>query len=258
MGCNCMKSSKADNEEQETLTPRIVQSASRNHVHQPPMTKGSVPQQYVATKAIGGEEVDATSPSISPAAETVRGSATYAEILPNPITISSINGLSKGNTVSSTFIKSAAGGETVKPATPPKSAQHESMSLWKAAYDEVKNTDAHLIKDLETVIKADASISAETDLKEQIALVVRVQKDRMESKQWSFPWFNKTLKVREVVDNIFSMLDKSNELISMGMNYAPIYVSIPWSAVAALLPVQFDLSSSRSIPLLTAFTAHNE
>lgn len=106
------------------------------------------------------------------------------------------------------------------------------------------------------MIKADASISAETDLKEQIALVVKVQKDRMESKQWSFPWFSKTLKMREVVDNIFSMLSKSKELISMGMNYAPIYVSIPSSAVAALLPVQFYWSS-KSIPLLTAFTAHD-
>jgi hypothetical protein len=146
----------------------------------------------------------------------------------------------------------------VKPPAPPKSAQDESTSLWKAAYDAVKNTDARLIEDLESVIKADASILAESDLKEQIALVVRIQKERMESKQWSFPWFSKKLKMREVVDNIFSMLDKSKELISMGVSYAPTYVSIPWSAVAALLPVLFDLSSSRNIPLLTAFTAHDE
>jgi hypothetical protein len=235
--------------------------------------KSSVPQQnaagaevkdtpvdpkLVATKAVDGEAVDATNPSISPAPEPVHGSANDAEILPNPINLSPTNELSKDNMFSSALVHSAAGDRTVKPPAPPKSAQDESTSLWKAAYDEIKKTDPSLIEDLETVIKADASISAETDLKEQIALVVKVQNDKMESKQWSFPWFGKTLKVREVVDNIFSMLDKSKELISMGMNYAPIYVSIPWSAVAALLPVRVYLSTLRGIPLLMALTAHDE
>ncbi|KAF4624234.1 hypothetical protein G7Y89_g13939 [Cudoniella acicularis] len=199
MGCNCLKSSKADNEEQATLTPRIVRSASRNHASQPPMTKSSVPQRcsagaevkdtpagqkIVATKTIiDGEAVDVTNPSLSPVVKTVHGSTDNAEI-------SSPNKLSKSNTVSSTSVHSAAS---------PKSAHDESTSLWKAAYDEVKNTDPSLIEDLETVIKADASISAEADLKEQIALVVKVQKDRMESKQWSFPWFGKTLKIRELM-----------------------------------------------------------
>ena len=254
-----MKLPEADNKEQETLAPRIVRNASRNHVHQPNMTKIGVPLQYaagteargapvgpglVSTEVIDGEEVDATNPSIPQAAETVHRSATDTEIPQNIMTISSTNELSGSNTVTSTFIQSAAGCRTVRPPALPTSAQHESTSLWKAAYNEVRNIDPCLIEDLETVIKADASISVETDLKEQMLLVVNFQKDRMESRQWSFPWFSKTLKMREVVDNIFSMLDKSKALISIGMNYAPIYVSIPWSAVAALLPVRFYLSSS--------------
>ena len=41
-----------------------------------------------------------------------------------------------------------------------------------------------------------------------------------------------------MVDNILSLPDKSKELISIGINVTPVYVSIPWSAVVALLPVR--------------------
>ncbi|PQE17175.1 ankyrin repeat protein [Rutstroemia sp. NJR-2017a WRK4] len=127
--------------------------------------------------------------------------------------------------------------ELIKLPMPPN---REATSLWETAYNELRKTECRLIEDLEAVIKTDASLSSGTDLKDQIDRVVKFQKERMESKQWSFPWLNKTLKAREVVGNIFSMLNKSSGLISMGMNFAPVYVSIPWSAVAALVPLMMS------------------
>jgi hypothetical protein len=212
----------------------------------------------VATNATDGEGVEATNPSISGAADTIPENETGPKTLPDPLATGITGGPSKIKTGSSTFVQSVGGSRISEQLTPPKSPLHETTNLWKTAYDELRKTECRLIEDLEAVIKADVSLSAETDLKYQIGLVVKFQKDRMESKQWSFPWFGKTLKVREVVGNIFSMLDKSSELVSMGMNFAPIYVSIPWSAVAALLPVRLYIPSSQIVQMLTASTAHDE
>ena len=190
----------------------------------------------MATNATDGEGVESANPSISGAANTVPENETGPKTLPDPLATGITDGPSKIKTGSSTFVQSMAGSRIAEQLTPPKSPQHETTNLWK--------TECRLIEGLETVIKADVSLSAETDLKDQIGLVVKFQRDRMESKQWSFPRFGKTLKVREVVVNIFSMLDKSSELVPMGMNFAPTYVSIPWPAMAALLPVRLYIPSS--------------
>ena len=120
---------------------------------------------------------------------------------------------------------------------------NESTSLWKTAYDLLKEQEPALVDDLENVIKFDATISLEIDVKEQMSAVAIAQREKMESKQWSFPWFGMTLKVRDIVDNIFSLIDKSQSLIATGMNFAPIYASIPWTAVAALIPVSTKRST---------------
>jgi hypothetical protein len=237
MRCNCLKPSKLDDE--VAPTPRVIPKASGSQANQPPVTKSSVPQKYVA-------------------ADTVPENETGSKTLPDPLAIDTTNGRSKIKASASTFVQSVTRNNIAEQLTPPKSPPHEITNLWKTAYIELRKTECRLIEDLEAVIKADVSLSAETDLKDQIDLVVKLQKDRMESRQWSFPWFGKTLMVREAVGNIFSMLGKGTELVSMGMNFAPTYVSLAWSAVAALLPVRFYIPSSQTVQMLTASTAHDE
>jgi len=101
---------------------------------------------------------------------------------------------------------------------------NEHSSLWKAAYEHLKKAEPRLIEDLETPIKPDASIESQTDIKSQIGAVVKVQKERLESRQWSFPWFGKTVKAREAVDNIFSLVNKSSGIISAGMTLPPMFL----------------------------------
>lgn len=50
-------------------------------------------------------------------------------------------------------------------------------------------------------------------------------------------WNDKPKKVKDVVYKILKITDKASCLIAMGMAYAPPYISLPWAAIGAILPV---------------------
>ncbi|PQE26413.1 Ankyrin repeat-containing domain protein [Rutstroemia sp. NJR-2017a BBW] len=272
MRCNCLKPSKADDE--VTLTPRVIPKTSGSQANQPPVTKSSVPQQHV----VGVSE--ATKISASPAAKVIQVGGGTFKVLPNlgatnaddgvgvkaiNPSISGLDTVPESETNLQPLADPLATGITDRlseidndSSTSAQSTTETTTSLWETAYNELRKTDSSLIEDLEAVIKADASLSKETDLKAQIDGVVKIQKTRMESKQWQFSWFNEPVKTRDVIENIFSMLTKGSGLISMGMTFAPVYVSIPWSAVAALLPVRLCISNPQTLQMLTVSTAYYE
>jgi hypothetical protein len=114
----------------------------------------------------------------------------------------------------------------------------EAASLWQEAYKRLVEDDPDLIRDLETIIMEDAGLDWKSDIKSEMQTVVKQQKTKMESKQWSFHLLGvKEVKVRETVDSILSLIDRSQGLISAGMTFAPVYISIPWTAVSSLIPV---------------------
>lgn len=119
------------------------------------------------------------------------------------------------------------------------SADVEAAGLWKEAYTTLAEDDPDLIRDLETIIKEDAGLGSDSDIKREMQTVVTQQKTKMESKQWSFNLLGiKEVKVRETVDSVLSLIDRSQSLISAGMTFAPVYISIPWTAVSSLIPVR--------------------
>jgi hypothetical protein len=67
--------------------------------------------------------------------------------------------------------------------------------------------------------------------------VVDRQKTKIESKQWCFHNLGKEVKVREMVETIFPLIDRSRDLIAGGMSLAPVHVSITWTAISSLIPV---------------------
>lgn len=118
-----------------------------------------------------------------------------------------------------------------------ESAEAEIATLWQEAYEKLANDHPDLIRDLETIIKEDAGLDQNSDVKTKMPTVIERQKAKRESKQWSFHILGKEIKVRETVDNIFSLVNRSRDLIAGGMKFAPVYVSIPWTAIACLIPV---------------------
>lgn len=67
--------------------------------------------------------------------------------------------------------------------------------------------------------------------------IVKAQKNRMENRQWTWAFFGSQKTVRQTIDTMLQLVEKSSALISVGMTFAPPFVSIPWSAVSALIPL---------------------
>jgi hypothetical protein len=110
--------------------------------------------------------------------------------------------------------------------------------VWKQAYDKFVKDQKTLSEVYERLIGADVGCDPDLDIKTQMNTVVERQQNYMEGRQWTFrAWgSSKPRKVRDAIDGILTMTKNASSLISLGMNFAPVYVSLPWSAVAALIP----------------------
>jgi hypothetical protein len=113
--------------------------------------------------------------------------------------------------------------------------------LWRRAYECLHLADNTLAADYEATIledfKDNVEVSQTKDIKSQMSTIVNLQKQKMESKQWTFQWWGNTENVRDLVDGTLKLAQSVSSLISLGMTFAPVYVSLPWSAVCALIPV---------------------
>lgn len=137
----------------------------------------------------------------------------------------------------STHVENNPNLSVVETETTSKPADFEAFSLWEEAYQKLRDDDSDLIRDLETIIKHDTSLDPKSDIKSQMPTVIDRQKTRMETKQWSFKILGKEVGVRAKVDALFSLIDSSKDLIAAGMTFAPVYISLPWTAFSSLIPV---------------------
>lgn len=61
-----------------------------------------------------------------------------------------------------------------------------------------------------------------------------------------YKWRGRPKNMRDQVDTILDIVQKGASLVSVGMNLAPVYVSLPWTAITILLPVSIDLFNVHS------------
>ena len=119
----------------------------------------------------------------------------------------------------------------------------ESSRLWQDAYERLRFKEEQLVLNYEIILKNASNISSTTDVRLEVAQVVTSQKEKMENSQWTFQWNGKPQKIRDTISRILKITSKASALISVGMTYAPPYVSIPWAAIGALIPVSIQPST---------------
>lgn len=127
-----------------------------------------------------------------------------------------------------------------QPSSPPARANQApstptlNSKLWKEAYDRL---DQELKQGYEAIIKADLNIGRDANLEQQSEALVRARKQRVENRQWTVKWRGRSIKIKSQVDTILNVIQKTADIISFPMQFAPPYVSLPWTAVTILLPV---------------------
>lgn len=120
------------------------------------------------------------------------------------------------------------------------SIDDERSALWKYAYEELRKENQSLVEEYEMVLKEQAGVSQHGTMQEQMHEISKSQQLKCKNKQWSFQWFGQPQSVRDTIEQILNLTSRSASLISIGMTYAPPYVSVPWSAVTALIPLMMN------------------
>ncbi|TVY81859.1 Ankyrin-3 [Lachnellula suecica] len=162
---------------------------------------------------------------------------TIVQEVSKPVHIQTIQTVPYSTLSSTTEAAGPSYGISTVPAPPiPHQPSVESSKLWEEVYIKLRQDQKALVVNYEIILKDAANIDHGIDLRDEVAKVVSCQKEKMESRQWTFQWNDKPEKVRDVVHGILKITEKSASLISMGVAYAPPFVSLPWAAVGALLP----------------------
>lgn len=90
------------------------------------------------------------------------------------------------------------------------------------------------------VLKDEAKLPQEANLRDRLLDVAKAQQRKVENKQWKYQWFGKPQTVRDTIERILNLISQSAGLISIGMTYAPPYVSPPWSVATSLIPLMMN------------------
>ena len=137
------------------------------------------------------------------------------------------------------------------------SLEDERTTIWETAYKQLQSEEPELVSCYEIVLEGVSSrppgsdeSSADAPFTEpqgdqrspppkQLTLneVSQIQLERLKNRQWTWALFGSKTTLRDTIDSIFKLLVDSSALISIGMSFAPPYVSLPWSAISALIPV---------------------
>ncbi|MBE3049369.1 ankyrin repeat domain-containing protein [Candidatus Bathyarchaeota archaeon] len=131
------------------------------------------------------------------------------------------------------------GAEDLSSAPAPCPAD-ESARLWKRAYDLLSEENPEIMDDAEAVLKDQADIPQQANMRDRLADVAAAQKKKFQNKQWKVQWLGKPQMVREKIESVVEHANQWSALISVGMAHAPPYVSVPWSAATALLPMMMN------------------
>ncbi|GIJ86535.1 hypothetical protein Asppvi_005424 [Aspergillus pseudoviridinutans] len=124
-----------------------------------------------------------------------------------------------------------------EPAPPPQSLNAARDALWRKAYKTLRAEQPDAIANYVAIVKDDANLPQDAILFDHatFAAVPRTQKQKMENKQWTYPWFDRPRKIRDTIEAIQTVISESSPIISAGMNFAPIFVSLPWSFISLLI-----------------------
>jgi len=112
--------------------------------------------------------------------------------------------------------------------------------IWWEAYNDLRTKKPDLIEHYEAVLKDQSGVSQDAPLQESLADVAMAQRRKSENKQWQFQWFGKAYTVRGSIERILEATNRFAGLVSIGVSYAPPYVSLPWSSITALLPLMMN------------------
>ncbi|KAH7361555.1 hypothetical protein B0T11DRAFT_297123 [Plectosphaerella cucumerina] len=112
--------------------------------------------------------------------------------------------------------------------------------VWQQAFDSLCEDQPELMSNAEAFLKDQANLPQEGNMHDRLADIATAQKAKFQNKQWKFQWLGKPQVVREKVESVIELANQWASLISAGMSLAPPYVSIPWSAVTALLPMMMN------------------
>ena len=107
-------------------------------------------------------------------------------------------------------------------------------ALWEDAYNSLED-DLKLC--YETVLKAELKVPQDSKIQDQASSIVNARKNRVVSRQWTYIWNGKRRSVRDTINGILNTVEQFADVISVGMKFAPVFASVPWTAVCALLPV---------------------
>ncbi len=136
--------------------------------------------------------------------------------------------------------------EAIEDATKSDEFQLVRDALWKKAYVQFQKDKPDLVAAYEKLIADQNDLGDQPLLTVQnVSIVVSNQRTKMESRQRTYSWFGRTKRVRDTVESILRVVQQSAGLISTRMTMAPIYVSLPWSFVAILIP--FVMNDSKEL-----------
>ena len=121
------------------------------------------------------------------------------------------------------------------PSTAPASTGSQlHAELWRSAYERL---GGDLKRRYEAILKAELNVEIDTNLDDQAELLVQQRKQRVTNRQWTYNFRGRPRKVRKQVDTILDIVQRGSTVVSVGMNFAPVFVSLPWTAITTLLPV---------------------
>ncbi|KAG4433403.1 hypothetical protein IFR05_011115 [Cadophora sp. M221] len=115
--------------------------------------------------------------------------------------------------------------------------QIASNAIWKQAYDKFQTEQKDLHEAYQQLLVSEPESTQGLDVKAQAVSLAESRQKRMEDRQWTFrAWgSSKPRKVRDAIEGILTTTKSASSLISVGMSFAPVYVSLPWSAISALI-----------------------
>ncbi|TKA44571.1 hypothetical protein B0A54_04521 [Friedmanniomyces endolithicus] len=128
---------------------------------------------------------------------------------------------------------------TISAALEPRSVLETAREeLWKAAYEKFREDQPESLAAYEAlIVDQNDLLDAQLLVPETAAIIVKQQRERMESKQWTYSWFGAPQKVRDTAETVLKIVQDASDLVSVGMKAAPIYVSLPWSMITVLVPL---------------------
>ena len=121
-------------------------------------------------------------------------------------------------------------------SSPASTGSQLHAELWRLAYERL---DRDLKRRYEAILKAELGVEIQTNLDDQAVLLVQQRNQRVTNRQWTFNFRGRPRKVRDQADKILDIVQKISSIVSVGMNFAPVFVSLPWTAITSLLPVSY-------------------